>query len=419
MTRHCSENKKIARSESREDDSFSQYSGLGRLSRNLENSPVQIVRDTHRIWNETAPRWGDKVQFRMHPEIGRATRYIIELRHSIIPFTKIIEQIAIRVNGNVIQSFHGSSLVIYNMIHHRRYFDQNLLIIPFIPFGNIFLTGGRVNSQKYIEILVTFAELSRESHFQYEKRLKKYIETYLIPDLTDTILDYIGRLHEKLEYIYADVRVCTERAYPDRPFPHIVPPPGSLQYSHFTKCHKIVRSVKYIHNFYKTFDIYCYNPISQICVAFWERGKFPNFEGKLKGWNVHIKSRIKIETDHTKALILDKMSKNMHFDEKNPIYTITFTDPKRVSRSKAYFVEEETNRHSNRCIERHRQNRIIRQLPEGVLFCGIHTSIWMSINANLNPLKEMMVGIWIFEVGRVDYPDHTSSPIVYEFKKNI
>lgn len=365
--------------------------------------PIQYINDVNEAKCDEVMKWDQSGNFRINGNFGKNLFYLMSIRHPIIEFYRIIEKLVISVNDEVIQSFSGRSLVLYNILHNKEYFDRGLLVVPFIPYGDY---DPNEYKNSAVEFTITASNLSQESHLKYESLLEKFIGAIFIPDISYIVQTYLGFQYEESNVIDVDLQVCSQRKIGgDVAIPNY---PTELEfYQHGLMIDEFILPCEE-KNFHKTIPISFHQPINQICIAFWEEGNFPNFLPVQMECEFHNGAGIRVHTNHKKALIFDKIPHKISYDQKKPIYTITFSNPKLLEAPMpdlgiANPYEEKKIIHSRRNHPVMRGREIVEQLIPGTLFRGIGSDTWLNIYAQIPPRKKINVGVWIIGTQRIIY----------------
>jgi len=380
----------------------------------IDRRPTQIVRDVHKVPTSQEVVWNGSGRFILTPYDGRTVKYVLDIKHPLIKFDRILEKISMVTNGDSLQGFRGKALVVYNMIHHHEHYKRGLLVLPFMAYGLLCGRDAEERLPGHVEFHASVADYSQESHLKYEDTLKKAVETIFVPDLAYVVIAYLGFQHEESEVIDMKMLVYNKKNINNENEQY---PIAAVHSPRHLQCVRLSERVVSWQgkNFHKGINIRYEEPLSQICVAFWKMGDFPNFLPVLKTLSFQVKNTIAIHSDHKKALIYDKLPYKMHVDEKNPIYTITFSNPvivetsELVHDSKSFAEESEMKKRLHTL-------KVIDQLPEGTLFTGVNQGGWLNIEATFDPNDEMMMGIWMVEISRLEFHDGTSAPYVYSYQ---
>lgn len=417
MSHYCDYHEKISEDQvfRGEDGHMYYYPKGSSLPVRVDKTPLQIVRDVVEVPSAQKVVWGGSGKFIMTPNSGRVIRYILRIKHPTIRFSRILEKISMTTNGYFLQSFPGKSMVIYNMIHHPKHYHKGLLVLPFIPYG---LGCGLDTKEKlpgHFEFYSSTTNLSQESHMKYDALLKLYLESILIPDIAYIVNAFLGFQHKEPEHIDMNMLVYTQKTFDAGLCAYnLTPPPPVYRYIQCLRVSEQIIPVQGPH-YQKGLKIRYENPLSQICIAFWKKGCFPNFAPVLRRVNFQVKDIIQVHSDHKKSLIYDKFMHEIHVDEKNPIYTITFSNPSVVENFKMMYEGSHKCVSERKNMMRHRE--VIEQLPKGTLFMGLNCGGWLDIHARLDSSLEMMMGVWLFEIMRLEFNDQTSTPRRYSYQK--
>jgi hypothetical protein len=369
----------------------------------ITDNPISLVRDSVAIRPNSTAKWGSQTQFSLHPNIGRSFMHVLSIKHPTIEFDRIVKTISLTIGGDSLQSFSGRALVVYNQLYHPKYYKQGLLVIPFMPYGRINMNNTEEKKDE-IDIHISLANRSQESHLKYEKKMKQYVEALLITDIAYVVLAYLGFQYPEAEIIDMSMQVYIKKTRKNMRMQCDNHPSFYMAKSiNYLNIFEDIRECCSDFNYSKDLHISLRNPISQICVAFWEKNNFPNFIPVLEHISVGIRKYGDIYSDNKKALIFDKLPHDIHIDEHRPVYTITFSNASEIEGQEIYYSLSDEKEY------------ILRKFPEGTL-PPMHSEMYLNITAS-GIGKPMMMGVWITGFHRFDFLDETSRPHSFVFPR--
>jgi hypothetical protein len=381
--------------------------GLPSRNTSATNSFGQVIRNSYQIKKNSL--WGSVTEFYTNSYNGKCVKYILKLKHPTIHFTRILKRISIIVNEDELQFINGKALIIYNKMYHQNYMEHGLLVLPFVPYGSRSLSNFEEKTCAPAVIRLDIKNRFDESNLRYNNILITHIKEHLIIDLAYEVLSYLEFYNDEAIIVKSSIQIYTEKEFGGRPYI-----PQIYKNFYINRMHIHEDIVQCNLNSETSLMLPFLQPISQICIAFWEKNNFPNFIPHLHSLDLNIRDMCHLKLKAKKALIMDKLPYNIHIDKKNPVYTITFSNPSILEDSQPIQMDRKEND-----VDSDYHREIINSLPVGTLFASMPHEIHLSVIMNNIQTTPIMMGVWIIGINRFQLYNYSVMPYSYSFVRNF